>query len=160
MDSPSPPHHPQSSTSTIYLQTARLFQSLAATFHDVPSIYDFATHLLTALLAAGILFTLVVQSRLRAEAVSKAFAVRYEALKALQAELLWTGWLLDALLVSREGHERPVRVAAVGVSFVLVGLLFYPTVIYAVLDLQRERRTAQSGSGEQSALLPAEERDA
>lgn len=88
------------------------------------SIYDFVTHIGTALLAAGIIFLVVIQRKIPADETITPLMLNFETAKAGLASGLWLWLMLDATLSPRardnQGRLNQTRIAASAISFALL----------------------------------------
>ncbi|KAK5683762.1 hypothetical protein LTR17_027229 [Elasticomyces elasticus] len=145
----------------LFLRTVWIFQAIAAgpiffclgmlaifnMFHTFNTLYEFFTHLITAFLAAGIIFIVVVQRTLPPAETAKNLTLRFEVSKSILATALWLWLMFDAIFGPRDhsGYYMPrsQRITVAAISSVLPLVLFYPTVIYTASYSQDTRQEAQ-----------------
>ncbi|KAF2789883.1 hypothetical protein K505DRAFT_365216 [Melanomma pulvis-pyrius CBS 109.77] len=153
------------------LRTAGLFQALAAfpiafflgscawfALFDTYSqgyFYYFFADSMTALMAAGIIFVVIVQRKVVA---TKLLTLQFEAGKTVLATGLWVWLMLDSAL-GRWSRERVPRAT---MASILLVLFFYPVLGYAIVQWKvgdEEDRSvvseerAERGESEQTPLL-------
>ncbi|KAK5741060.1 hypothetical protein LTR17_004210 [Elasticomyces elasticus] len=157
----------------LFLRTVWIFQAIAAgpiffclgmlaifnMFNTFDTLYEFFTHLITALLAAAIIFIVVVQRTLPPDATSKTLTLRFEISKSILATALWLWLLFDAIFGPRNhsGYYMPrsQRIAVAGISSILPLILFYPTVVYTAVYMRHTEQYRQEPEAvdERSPLL-------
>ena len=120
-----------------FLTTIWIFQLIAAgpifvwlglavifnLFYTFDRAYDFITHLCTSLLAAGILFIVLVQRKL-GDSSSLPLTLKFEMAKSVCATALWVWLMLDAIFGPEDHYGyrqgRRTRITASAISCVLV----------------------------------------
>lgn len=121
----------------LFLRTVWIFQAIAAgpTFvilggaaiinllHTYDAICDFVTHLVTALLAAGVIFIVLVQRKISPEKTSKRLTLKFEVAKSVLATVLWIWLLLDAIFGPSNHYSSVYRVVRIKASVVASLLL-------------------------------------
>ncbi|KAK3330452.1 hypothetical protein B0H66DRAFT_62793 [Apodospora peruviana] len=135
------------------------------------TIYDFVMYLCESILAAGIIFIVLIQRQLKPASLrsesGKRLTVYFEAAKALLATALWLWALIDAVLTRDNYYHRSERrIAAAGIAFIVLVLFWYPTVAYSIYSLNthsveeeeaedrgQEAAGAATGQGERQPLL-------
>lgn len=129
---------PKMSLGQTCLRTAWLFQALSAApvllflgteafthfLSSIEAIYDFVMSLLTSLMAAGIIFVVLVQRQLRGSAAaSKHLTLKFESAKAVLATGLWVWMMLDVgfnPLNNYRFFDRGLRLQATGFASILL----------------------------------------
>ena len=119
-----------------FMRTVWLFQAIIAgpifvllgllavfnMFNTYGRLYDFITHLGTSLLAAGIIFIVVVQRTVGR--LEKSLTLRFEVIKSILATALWLWLLLDAIFGPSDHYgyytPRSRRIAAAAISSILL----------------------------------------
>ncbi|KFY75887.1 hypothetical protein V498_09859 [Pseudogymnoascus sp. VKM F-4517 (FW-2822)] len=162
------------------LRAAGLFQALLTTpialtlgflafvelWDNYETIYRFLTYTVNGLLAAIILFILLIQDRMPTLSANISFIL--EIAKSLLATLMWLWLLLDSALADH-GHryrepsnDKFLRVVRAFIAGFALLVLFYPTAIYATYVAREERkngvaaRDAAVEEGERTPLLSQE----
>lgn len=123
--------------STLVLRTTWIFQAIAAgptfvvlgllaifnLFNTYSRIYDFVTHLMTTLLAAGIIFIVLLQRKIPPEKTDARQTLRFEIAKSALATALWLWLMLDAVFGPKDHYWndlRPRRIASAGIASLLL----------------------------------------
>lgn len=132
-NSPSPP---QPTIGHVFLARIWLFQAVVAAptfvvlgmlaivnlYNTYDTIYDFVTHLCTAILAAAIIFVVLVQKQL--PGAGKALTFRFEVAKSALATALWLWLMGDAIWgpISHGGYrrDRTMRIVSSAISSILL----------------------------------------
>ncbi|KAK4901470.1 hypothetical protein LTR49_027232, partial [Elasticomyces elasticus] len=103
----------------VYLGMLAIFNM----FHTFNTLYEFFTHLITAFLAAGIIFIVVVQRTLPPAETAKNLTLRFEVSKSILATALWLWLMFDAVFGPRDhsGYYMPwsQRITVAAISSVL-----------------------------------------
>ncbi|KUJ12765.1 uncharacterized protein LY89DRAFT_687722 [Mollisia scopiformis] len=138
--------------------------SMVALFQSRIPIYDFIASTFNALFAAGIIFIVFVQ---RNVTMSKTITVYFEEAKSGLATAVWL-WLLLDTICGPEHHywyyysgPRGARIIRAAISIILLFIIYYPTLIYAVYEKRNESITppqdpeapVDQGQGERQPLL-------
>ncbi|KAH8653348.1 hypothetical protein BX600DRAFT_470624 [Xylariales sp. PMI_506] len=156
-----------------FLRTLWIFQGIAALpiflilgflavvnlFSTYERLYDFITHFTCTILSAGILYIVYVQRIL--PTTTRLLTLRFEVTKSALASVLWLWLLLDAIFGPKGlyyRYDRKARIQVAIISVVLLPLLYYSTVWYALRKLRASRSkqgatTVTDVDGERSPLL-------
>ncbi|KAK5662137.1 hypothetical protein OQA88_8042 [Cercophora sp. LCS_1] len=124
------------------------------------TIYDFVTDTCTSIMAAGIIFIVLVQRQLGEPDADemKKWTLRFEVAKSGLATGLWV-WLMADSIWGPGISYRERRIACSAIASVLLFLFFYPTAVYAVYiqggnrSRQVERGGDEAERGERTPLL-------
>ncbi|KFX88458.1 hypothetical protein V495_07523 [Pseudogymnoascus sp. VKM F-4514 (FW-929)] len=159
------------------LRAAGLFQALLTTpialtlgflafvelWDNFETIYRFLTYTVNGLLAAVILFILLIQDRMPSLSANVSFIL--EVAKSLLATAMWLWLLLDSAFAEHSSrykepsNARFMRVVRAFIAGLALLVLFYPTAVYATYVAREERkngavdRDAAIEEGERTPLL-------
>lgn len=96
--------------------------AIANMYNTYDTIYDFVTHLCTAILAAGIIFVVLVQKKL--PEAGKKLTFLFEVAKSVLATALWVWLMADAIWgpISHGGYrrDRKMRIVTSAIASVLL----------------------------------------
>ncbi len=96
-------------------------------FSTYDTLYDFITHLCTAILAMGIIFVVLVQRKV--PTAGKSLTVKFEIAKSVLATSLWIWLMADSIWgpSSHSGYgKRETRIVASGFASILLLYVTYP----------------------------------
>ncbi|KFY18663.1 hypothetical protein V493_08435 [Pseudogymnoascus sp. VKM F-4281 (FW-2241)] len=142
------------------------FLAFAELWDNYQTIYRFLTYTVNGLLAAIILFILLIQDRMPSLSASVSFIL--EVAKSLLATAMWLWLVLDSAYAEhRNGYREPsndrfLRVVRAFIAGFALLVLFYPTAVYATYVAREERKTgvaerdAAVEEGERTPLLSQE----
>jgi len=150
------------------VRTAGLFQGLVAVpvmlvmgesvfehlfwWYYYTRVYNFILAFFNALFAAGIVFIIFIQ---RQPIQSAAIRLYLELAKSACATAVWIWLLLDSIFGPQRGYyynppsrPRAPKIISAALSVFVLLIVFYPTLVYAIVDKSHEDNAEVPEAGE------------
>lgn len=150
---------------TMLVMGEEVFEQLFYYYYSF-RVYYFITATFNSLMAAGIIFILILQ-RGSNSTMSKSLTLGFEAAKSALATAVWIWLMMDSIFGPKRRYSyqpdvrRTPRIIRSAISIVCLLFLYYPTLVYVFWDKQRDNTVideegvaaGDEGAGERTPLL-------